>query len=489
MNLPLQLDRESKTSLQDQLFDQLRQLIRDGKLKPNTRIIATRFLAEQTGVSRTTALLVYERLISEGYLETRPAVGTYVAAELPDAPLCEAHQAAVPEILRQAEIRPMRLPPQAQKHGTQSPTSGAFDFSPAKSDDTNVLSPKVWLRGARNALERHPECLALPSPAAGAPVLRHAIAVHLTATRGMMVAPEQIFIVAGRREACSIVAHLFQRVGDRVVLEAPGDVETEAFFKLRRAEIGWVPVDERGLRTDDLPSGDVALAYVTPDRHNPLGGIMPLARREALIDWARSAHAYVVEDDNDAELRYHGPPPPPLAALDVYGLVFHTGSFAKAMGAGLGLGYLVVPPEFVDPVSELKSYAEANCSWLEQMVLADLLVSGEYHRHLRRVRKIYMERRDCLVQALTHHFGAVSLMGVDAGTQLTWLLPDGFPLAETVRGRASARGVTLGSVSGQGAASKLVRRFCERALIFGFAAAGCDGLREGIACLANAIGI
>jgi GntR family transcriptional regulator/MocR family aminotransferase len=122
------------------------------------------------------------------------------------------------------------------------------------------------------------------------------------------------------------------------------------------------------------------------------------------------------------------------------------------------------------------------------MVVADLLISGEYQHHLRRVRKIYLERRDCLIQALNQNFDNVRLMGAEAGTQLTWLLPDKLPSAEDICLTASARGVRLGSVSRQGAASALALRFCNRALILGFAAIACDRLRDGIARLAEVIG-
>jgi GntR family transcriptional regulator/MocR family aminotransferase len=318
--------------------------------------------------------------------------------------------------------------------------------------------------------------------------LRQAIADHLTASRGMMTSPEQVIVVAGRRQACSLVAHLFQPPGGSVILESPGDEEIATFFGMHRANILRVAVDEHGLCTDQLPEGNASLVYVTPARHNPLGGIMPLSRREALVEWARRAGAYIIEDDSDSEFRYHGTTPLPLAALDPYGLVFHAGSFGKTLGAGLDLGYLVVPSEFVDAIVGLKSLADANCSWLEQMVVADLLISGEYHHHLRRVRKIYQERRDCLVDALNQHFGNVRLMGADAGTQLTWLLPDGLPPAEIVCETASAHGVRLGSISGERIASGLMARYRERALILGYASSACDGLRQGVACLAGALG-
>ena len=192
----------------------------------------------------------------------------------------------------------------------------------------------------RNVFADDPDGLAKPQPAAGVTALRQVIVDYLAATRGLMASPEQVVIVIGRRHAFSLVAHLFQRRGDRVVVETPGDEAVAGFFRSRHAEVIAVPVDEHGLETDALPQGPVSLAYVTPARQNPLGGTMPPSRRMALIEWARAIGAYLIEDDSDSEFRYHGTTQQPLAALDPYGLVFYTGSFAKTLGAGLGLGYL-----------------------------------------------------------------------------------------------------------------------------------------------------
>ncbi len=487
MNLPLQLDRSASVPLQDQLFEQLRQLILTGKLRPNSRIIATRFLAEQVGVSRTTVLLAYERLISEGYLETRPAIGTFVCSTPPQQPKPESASSSPPDFPRQASLHPAII--------LISPTShprvpdGIIDFSSSRFDVSHLLPAKTWLQGMRNVFEREPDGLAKPQPPAGVASLRRVIVDYLAATRGIMVSPEQVIIVVGRRQACSLVAHLFQRRGDRVIVESPSGEGIVDFFKARGADLIHVPVDEYGLETDRLPQGPVALAYVTPARQNPLGGTMPQARRGALLEWAREAGVYLIEDDSDSEFRYHGTTPQPLAALDPYGLVFYTGSFAKTLGAGIGLGYLVVPSEFADTIATIKSMAEDGCPWLEQMVVADLLSSGEYDHHLRRVRKIYLERRDCLIGALRTHFGDVHLIGTEIGTQLTWALPDHIPSARIARDVANAHGLSIESVICENAASAAGCRYHDKALIFGYAALTPEQLQQGIARLAAALNV
>lgn len=487
MNMQLQLDRSSDVPLQDQLFEQLRRMILLGQLKPNSRVIATRFLAEQIGVSRTTVLIAYERLISEGYLETRPAVGTFVSATQPEYGRLESGPAANSNVPRQASLRPAAFaglsahPPEAE--------DGAIDFTPSQTERAPLLSPKLWLKGIRNVFENVGDAICNPQPPAGVPALRQVIADRLATTRGMVVTPEQVIVVDGRQQACNFVSHLFQRRGERVVVECPGDEHAALFFAARGAELAAVPVDEQGLVTDELPKGPASLAYVTPARQDPLGGTLPLARREALIEWAREACCYVIEDDGDGELRYFGSSPPPLMALDPYGLVFHVGSFFKTLGAGLGLAYLVVPPEFTAAVLAIKSFAEGGRQWLEQMVIADLLASGQYDHHLRRLRKQNLLRRDCLIEALRSHFGSIRLIGTDVGTQLTWLLPDEFPAAGVLCDIARAHGVILKSASPGLSAQNLKCRLHDRALLLEYANIPIENLRHGIARLAQAINL
>jgi Transcriptional regulators containing a DNA-binding HTH domain and an aminotransferase domain (MocR family) and their eukaryotic orthologs len=482
MNLPLQLDRTAPVPLQDQLFEQLRQLILSGRLKPNTRLIATRFLAEQAGVSRRTVLFAYERLIAEGYLETRPAIGTFVSQMLPDQGRVETSANSPVDVPRQAALYPptlrMAIKPAIKLQ------NGIIDFDPDRHDMSHLLAQKVWLRWMREVLAADPGIFAKPGPAAGVEALRQVIANYLAATRGILATPEQIIIVSGRRHACSLVAHLFQRPSNRVVVESPGDPDIAGFFRTRGAEIIAVPADENGLDTDALPPGPVSLAYVTPARQNPLGGIMTQSRRTALIEWARTAGAYLIEDDSDSDLRYQGTASPPLATLDPYGLVFYMGSFAKTLGAGLALGYLLAPPEFTEAVVAIKAMGTEGGQCFEQMVVANLLASGEYDHHLRRLRKIYLERRDALIGALRTYFGEVALIGSEAGTQVTWVLPPHFPGAAAILDTALARGVRLCAITGENGANS---PYHDRALVLGFGGLAPDRLREGIASLSHAL--
>ncbi len=489
MTPAVHIDRASSVSLQDQLFEQLRQLILTGGLKPNSRVIATRFLADQAGVSRTTVLLAYERLISEGYLQTQPAVGTFVS-DSPPAPAKTAARA------KTASARGPRPSPHAAAAAATTGVrrivdNGAsvcpIDFSAKRFDHTHLLSGKAWLQGFRAVLDRHTNELGKAQPPAGAPMLRQAVADHLAATRGIRADQDNVIIVAGRRQACTLIAHVLLRRGDRVITETPGDPDIDAIFKIRGAELRHIPVDDLGLRADRLPEGPARLAYVTPTRQNPLGGCMPRERREQLLAWARDSDAYIVEDDSDAEIRYHTTTPRPLCVEDDRCRVFYTGSFAKALGVGLGLGYLVAPSDMVEGILAIKSAGEEGGAWLEQMIVADLLASGAYDRHLRRVRKIYLDRRDVLIASLRARFGEPRLVGAEVGSQLTWVLPAESPSATQVCEAARRLGVNVEPVFGETSFSDGVSAFQDRALILGYAALSAENIDRGVERLGDSL--
>jgi GntR family transcriptional regulator/MocR family aminotransferase len=482
MNLPLQLDRSASEPLQDQLFEKLRQLILSGRLKPNTRVIATRFLAEQVGVSRRTVLFAYERLIAEGYLETRPAIGTFVSPTPPAQAKLETASTALNDVPRQAALYPASLRATNFDGRTNGP-SVPIDFMPLRQDGSLVLPQKIWLRWMRDTMMSDPLVFGRPAPIGGAESLREVIANYLGATRGILASPDQIIIVSGRRQAASLVAHLFQRQNDRVVVETPGDPAISDFFRLRGASVMPVPVDSEGLQIGCLPKGRTALAYVTPARQNPIGGIMPQSRRSELIEWAREAGAYLIEDDCDGDLRHQGAAQAPLAALDSYGLVFHVGSFAKTLGAGLALGYLLVPPEFIDEILAIKAMANEGGQHFEQLVVSNLIAGGEYDHHLRRLRKIYLERRDALILALKARLGDITLLGTECGTQMSWVLPDDVVSASALHQATLARGVRVGAIKEEAAQKS---GFDDRTIVLGYPDLSTDRLREGVAILADA---
>ncbi len=396
MLIPLKLVRDEP--LQQQLFEQLRDLILAGRLASGTRMPSTRMLADQFAVSRITVLLTYERLIAEGLLETLPAVGTFVRQPAQcDSP---AKTDSVPHLGHQ--------PPPEREIGRPDPAE---------------FPAQRWRTLIRGVLDRLGANLGTDRPD-GHPELRRAIANWLSTSRGLTASPEQIILTACRQQALYLAAHLLVRPGQHAVVEDPCDRRVESILTRASATLTRVPVDADGLRTDLLPAGGAALIYVTPEHQCPLGTVMSLDRRQALLDWAVLEDVTIVEDDCDGELRYGRMDVPPLMSLDREERVIHAGCFAAALGPGVMLGYLVVPPRLVAAALTARRLIDGRAGWLEEAALAEFLDSGAYALHLHRLRKVYLTRRDTLIGALRQHFGeSTEVSGAEAGLYLTWSLP------------------------------------------------------------------
>jgi GntR family transcriptional regulator/MocR family aminotransferase len=401
--IPLKIVRDRP--LQQQLFDQFRELILTSRLAPGVRLPSSRMLADQFSISRTTVLLTYERLLAEGWLEALPAKGTFVAHARNAT--ANGHAAA------SRAIEPAASAQTACRTRIGRP-------------DPSLFPAGRWRSLMRGALNQFGARLA-GEHAEGHPTLRAAIAGWLSTSRGLAVTPEQIILVNGRQQALHVAGHLLLHQGARAVVEDPCDPQTAAAFASEAAELIRVPVDRDGICTDLLPEGRVALAHVTPEHQRPLGVAMAPQRRQALLQWADRTGTVIVEEDCEGELRYHGMDVPSLMSLDCSDRVILIGGFCASLGPWLTLGYMVVP---------------------------DRLIAAA--RHVHRLGRLYAARRDSLLAALRRHFGeATETWGSDAGLHLSW-----FPAPELGQIAALAR---LASQSGLEAAPA-----GNRSLLLGF---------------------
>jgi len=271
------------------------------------------------------------------------------------------------------------------------------------------------------------------------------------------------------------------------VTECPCYQGAAYVFNSYGAQINPVPVDEKGLEVAKLPLTRASLAYVTPSHQYPMGVTLALERRVRLLDWAWEVGAYIVEDDYDSDFRHHGSPLTAVAGQDRHGCVIYIGTFSKSIGAGLRLGYLVMPKELVEPARTVKTLMDNGHSWLDQAILADFISSGSYMKHLRNIRHTYLTRRDCLVNSLQEHFGEVRLTGMAGGMHIVWHLPTDFPTAKEVQMLAQDAGVGVYSLEAA-AACDLRRSECsDRALALGYSSVSEKQIRDGVARLAAAL--
>ncbi|BAW79843.1 GntR family transcriptional regulator [Candidatus Nitrosoglobus terrae] len=488
MQLPLKLERQSSQTLQSQIFEQIRSLILSGKLRPGMPIPATRSLSEQLGVSRNTVLLAYERLIAEDYLQTQEAIGTYVNFHLPTDSLVLKTSIQSPVFSKKPPIKrhPVLFQGRAQKLINPQQNQFTVDFRVGRLDP-HSFPVKIWRRLLLRHLSSGGANLTEYRNPSGMEALRKAIVNHLGPARGIAVTPDQVIVVSGSQQALNIVSRLLINQGTRVVTECPCYQGAAYVFESYGAQLHPVPVDQYGLQVLKLPSTPASLAYVTPSHQYPMGSTLSLKRRVQLLDWAGRVGAYLIEDDYDSDFRHNGSPLTALAGLDPYGCVIYMGTVSKSIGAGLRLGYVVVPTELVEPARTVKALLDSGNPWLDQAVLADFISSGNYAKHLRQIRRIYLHRRDCLIAALKLHFGDVQLSGLDGGMHIVWHLPSNFPTAIEMQTLAQEVGVGIYTLERGGAYDYGYTEHSERTLILGYSSVPEIQICEAIARVAKAM--
>ena len=299
--------------------------------------------------------------------------------------------------------------------------------------------------------------------------MRAAIADHLATTRGIAADPGRIIIVSGAQEGISIAARLFLNHGTPSAIEDPCYQGAAFAFEATGSEIASVAVDFEGVIPEELPQRPTALLYVTPSHQYPTGHTLSLARRHALIAWARRYGCYIVEDDRDGDFRYEGSPLPAIAAL-APDCTIYLGTFSRSLGAGLRLGYMVVPEHLAGVVTAAKALLNNGNPWLEQAALAEMMRTGSFAAHLLRSQAHYKDSRDILLAALRRNFGELSVTGEAGGLHLVWYLPPGVPNAAVVEDLA--RRARIGVYSFMSGAAHVARAstLTQRGLMLGYAA-------------------
>ncbi len=484
--LPLEVDRDVPEQLQLQIFRGVQQLITDGLLKPGQPLPSFRKMATQLDVSKNTVILAYERLICEGYLATRPGVGTFVSPDLPEQALQVSQH--VPEPHEKHELLARRHPllfhGRLHEIAAHNRNKARIDFAIGEPDPT-TFPALLWKSILAQKLDHRHGAMSQYRDPAGLWDLRAAIAARLGPTRGISVAPEQVVIVGGAQEALNLIARLLVASETRVAVESPCYQGAAYVFEAARAEIVPIGVDAQGLDTGLLPDEPVSLIYLTPSHQYPLGGTLPLERRLRLLEWAWNSGAYIVEDDYDSDFRYQGSPLFALAGLDRHESVIYLGTFSKSIGPGIRVGYVVAPRALVQPLITLKGLLNNGNPWLEQAVLAEFLSNGGFDSHLRKVQRIYKSRQSALIEALQAHFDPALISGDEGGMHLIWTLPEGSMSAGALRVKAREKGIGIYPLESGAASFTSNGEQRRRMIMLGFPAVPEDDIRKAIATLAD----
>lgn len=403
-----------------QIYRAMRQGVIEGHWSPGERLPASRTLALELGVSRATVVDVYDQLIAEGFAHGRRGSGIYVSN------------------IGQVEFAepPPPIPPRPHLDGRpQHPKA----FQPGR-PDMRIFPYRQWGQCIARIARGQPEMLIGSGSPFGDERLRTAIAGHLGEWRGLTVSPHQIIITAGAGDALEICLRTLAVRGDAIGFEDPGYQPIQAFVE----SLGMRPVRMRvGAMGAQPPSARrnsaaAKLITLTPSHQFPLGGAMPASRRIDFLNWAEANDSWIIEDDYDSEFRYGGRPIPALTSFDKGERSIYVGSFSKIFADGLRLGFLVAPPGLTDRFDETLRQFGTKASHFPQRALASFIETGEFHKHLRRMRRIYGERRRVLVDLLHDHLaGQVTFEDHQAGMQIALHLPA--HLKDTAVSAAAAR--------------------------------------------------
>ena len=401
-DMTIRLRTDSDKCLYQQIYEHIRQEIREGKLLAGERLPSTRSLAEYLQVARSTVDYAYDQLLSEGYIEAKPYKG-YFVCRLEGIFTMEQREMTEPEVSR----------PDSEEDGAQA----QIDFSPYGIDMTGFPFG-VWKRITKNILnDSNSELFAQGEPQ-GDYDLRMTISRYLHSSRGVNCRPEQIIVGAGNDYLLLLLEKILGRhVG--IAMENPTYKRAYRIFQSFAYRIYTVDMDDKGMRADKLLELPVRAAYVMPSHQYPTGAVMTIGRRAELLRWAeKEPDRYLIEDDYDSEFRYRGKPIPSLQSSDKRGKVIYIGTFSKAIAPAIRVSYMVLPESLLEVYRRDCSFYSCTVSRIDQRILNEFIRDGYFERHLNKMRMHYRAKHDLLLAELEPFKKAFTISGEDAGLHL-----------------------------------------------------------------------
>lgn len=373
------IDRTSPVPVFEQICNSFRAQAASGELPAGTRMPATRVFATELGVSRSTIVTAYEQLVAEGYLKSLRGSGYTVC-----------------------DLGPVELEGRAASVGKVGSIETALAPVPFEAGlpDMRLFPHTQWAKTVSRVCRTDPQRMLVGETGLGNIDLRKAVADHVAEWRGIEAGPHQIIITAGAGDALEQCFRTLAVQGDPVGLEDPGYPPLQRYAKAAGLTPCPMAIDQDGAVLD-REAAAARLIVLTPSHQFPLGGAMAPSRRLAFLHWAERNNRWIVEDDYDSEFRYAGRPIPAMAGFNRLSRTIYIGSFSKIFSNSLRLGYLIVPDPLIDSFERIGRQYGVKASYMPQQALAEFIAKGEFYRHLRRMRRIYAERRKVLLDRLT----------------------------------------------------------------------------------------
>jgi len=393
----LHLDAKSTKNLYEQIYEYIKEEIQKGEIQCGEKLPSTRFLAEHLSVSRSTVLLAYEQLLSEGYIESLPNRGYFV---------CQVEG-----------LYHLAKEPIYQEERLKNQKEYLYDFTP-NGIDLEHFPFATWRKLSREVLQGEQKKLFLLGDNKGEPDLRAAIGSYLHQARGLNVQPSQIVLGAGNDYLLMLLSNLIGRK-HKIVMESPTYLHAYHIFQRLGFECCTVSMDNAGIHMEELRKSGADIAYVMPSHQYPLGTVMPIKRRQELLQWAfESPGRYIIEDDYDSEFRYIGKPIPSLQGSDSYQNVIYLGTFSKSIAPAIRISYLVLPMALLERYEQIGRSFSCTVSRIDQKILQLFLERGYFERHLNKMRALYKNKHDILLAGVKSMKSVKKILGERSGVHI-----------------------------------------------------------------------
>ena len=423
--LTINLNSRSKKPLYEQIYDYIKSDIQNGRIPYGEKLPSTRALSKHLEVSRSTVELAYEQLLSEGYIESAPYRGFFVAQ------IDELYQ------LKKGDKRPERKKEKKKEY--------RYDFTP-NGVDLNSFPYNVWRKLSKDILLDDRTELFRSGDPQGEYGFRNAICNYLYQARGVNCSPEQIVIGAGSDYILMLLSMILGK-DHTIAFEDP--TYKQAYRVIRTLGYETVPaaMDRHGMKIEELENSGADIAYVTPSHQYPTGIIMPIKRRMELLKWAyKEDGRYIIEDDYDSEFRYKGKPIPALQGYDAEDKVIYLGTFSKSIAPAIRLSYMVLPKTLLDEYQKKGSFVNSTVSKVDQMIVQHFIEEGYYERHLNKTRALYKNRHDILIEALKPLEDICTISGEHAGVHILLTFKNGWKEKELIE-KAAGKNIRVYGLS------------------------------------------
>ncbi|MGN1481475.1 PLP-dependent aminotransferase family protein [Porcipelethomonas sp.] len=461
--LTFNLDSKSKLPLYEQLYKYIRNELETGGIKAGEKLPSKRELASHLKISVVTVETAYAQLAAEGYISPKPGSGFYAEA---------VQYAQTPEI-KNIYI-PEKSPGKKYRYNFKT-----------NMVDTKLFPFSTWAKLSREILsEQSPELLSACDPR-GTYELRKEIALYLKSFRGIEVHPDQIIVGSGSEYLTGLIIQL---LGRNLIygIEDPGYTKIYKIFHGNCPDIRPISMDEDGADYNSVKRSGADAVHITPSHHFPLGSVMPVNRRIELLKWAYDSDGrYIIEDDYDSEFRFSGRPVPAMQSLDSRGRVIYINTFTKSLAPSMRISYMILPPELLEKFMKELGFYACTVPVFEQLTLAKFMERGHFERHIRRMKKLYRQRRDTMTEAINSCGlkNCIALSGLDSGLHVLMKVNNSMTESQLVTS-AENEDVKVYGLSGYYSFSK--KDVPESCIIAGYSGLNEEDITEGVARLEKA---